>query len=199
MSARAVAILGAGLLLAGCASRDLVVILPPEPGHQVGGVVVHPNKGPDVLLDKAYASDHPGDSHVGMETAESVDKQFHDVIEARPIPPKTYNPLYFKSDSFTELSPESDAYLRQILTEFSARVAAKQAVEIVVTGHADKTSTPSHKLELSQQRADAIKARIKGQGVDESAIQTVARGQLDATGPDGQPFDKDRYVEITVR
>jgi hypothetical protein len=199
MFARPVAILCAALTLAGCASKDLVVVLPASDGH-IGGVVVHPNKGQDVLLDKAYASDHPGDSHVIMATAESVDKEFHDVIAARPIPPKTYAPLFFKIDSFKELSPESEAYLNNtILREFSERAAAKQAVEIVITGHADKTATPAHNLELSQQRADAIKDKIKGLGIPEDAIKTVARGQLDAEGPDGQPSDRDRNVEITVR
>ena len=78
------------------------------------------------------------------------------------------------------------------------RVSERRMIDARLAGGNNRQANEKTKYE-NQQRADAIKARIKGQGVDESAIQTVARGQLDATGPDGQPFDKDRYVEITVR
>ena len=198
MFVRPAVILCAALALAGCASKDLVVVLPPSDGH-IGGVVVHPNKGQDVLLDKAYASDRPGDNHVMMATAESVDKEFHDVIAARPEAPQPFEPLYFVNDSFTELKKESADYLRDTILKTFAERIKHQPVEVVITGHADKTSTPDHNMELSRKRAEGIRDQLIRLGVPEKDINVVPRGQIDAKGPDGIPTDADRFVEITER
>ena len=49
----------AAVLLAGCANKETVVVLPAADGH-IGGVVVQ-SGGKTVVLDRAYEAAHPGD------------------------------------------------------------------------------------------------------------------------------------------
>ena len=65
--------LGAAVMLAGCASGDTVVILPPSDGHGVGGVVMQA-RGKTVVLDKPYASASPGDGQAGASKADEINK-----------------------------------------------------------------------------------------------------------------------------
>lgn len=205
MFVRPAVILCAALALAGCASRDLVVVLPASDGH-VGGVVVHPNKGQDVLLDKAYASGRPGDSQVTTATAESVDKEFHDAIGARPIPPATYqlNFVYGKND----LTKDSEDKFQAVFAD----IARRAAVEIVITGHTDPVGSDSDNDALSLSRAEIIKARFEALEKAQTPppdykITTVARGKRDAKVPAGVDCkdssapvcEAARNVDITVQ
>ena len=59
------------------------------------------------MLDKAYASDRPGDCRAGTAAPEDVTKTFAEVLAARPIPPKPYK-LYFvyNSDEMRDLTKD---------------------------------------------------------------------------------------------
>lgn len=205
MLARPAAILCAALALAGCASKDMVVVLPASDGH-IGGVVLHPNKGQDVLLDKAYAAGRPGDSRVTTATAESVDKEFHDAIAARPIPPATYqlNFVYGKND----LTKESEDKFQTVFDDIARRAAA----EIVITGHTDPVGSDSDNDALSLSRAQIIKARFEALEKAKTPpldykITTVPRGKRDAKVPadvdckdsSAPVCEAARNVDITVQ
>jgi outer membrane protein OmpA-like peptidoglycan-associated protein len=205
MRMRALALLGAALLLAGCASHERIVVLPAADGH-IGGVVVHPNKGADVVLDKAYASAVPGDSHVTTATIDDVDKEFHDVLKARPIPPATYQ-LYFIYGR-NDLTPESEAKFPAVFADIAKRTAA----EIVITGHTDPVGNDGDNEKLSLDRAEIIKRRFQTlekaqQPPSDLTILTVARGKRDAQVPAGvncrdsteATCEAARNVEITVQ
>ena len=205
---RIVAALGAALLLSACASHEMVVILPPSDGH-IGGVVVHPNKGAEVVLDKTYAADVPGDSHVTTATAEGVDKEFHDAMLSFPREPKTFK-LFFERDN-AELTPDIskqfadvDAFIRD----------QDQPAEIVITGHTDTSGTPDYNEKLSLRRADLINGLfVKAVGqekLDQRHIKilTAGRGAGDAkindgvnckATPDETSCHDARNVEITVQ
>ena len=61
--------------------------------------------------------------------------------------------------------------------EVVAKMKQYPQVEVVlVTGHADRIGSQSYNQKLSQRRADAVKAYLTGQGVDEKRIETAAKG-----------------------
>lgn len=185
----------AAVLLAGCASRESVVILPAADGH-VGGVVME-SRGKTVVLDRAYASAHPGDSQVSEAKAEEVNQSFADVLAARPIPPGVHK-LYFKTDS-DEMTDDSKV-------EFNDKVFAdvhrRAAAEIVIVGHTDTTGEQGHNDGLSLDRAEATKKLLldrQGDLPPNMSITTAGRGQRDDKDPPNTSNPTERYVEIIVQ
>jgi outer membrane protein OmpA-like peptidoglycan-associated protein len=189
-------VLGAALVLAGCASNELVVVLPAADGH-IGGVVVQTNDGKTVVLDKAYASDVPGDGKAGASNAEDVNKSFAEVMAARPIPPG-HHQLYFVNDS-DEMTDASKAEFDQ---KVFADVHGRAAAEIVIIGHTDTTGTADHNDQLSRERAEAIDKLLLGRKSDlppDMSITAAGRGQRDDKDPPGTGNPLERYVDIIVQ
>ncbi|HEX4028667.1 MAG TPA: OmpA family protein [Rhizomicrobium sp.] len=185
----------AAVLLAGCAARETVIVLPAADGH-VGGVVVE-SGGKTVVLDKAYASDHPGDAQAGEAKPEEVNQGFTDVLAARPIQPGDHK-LYFKNDS-DEMTDDSKV-------EFNDKVFAdvhrRAAAEIVIIGHTDTTGETGHNDGLSRDRAEAIKKLLLDRHSElppNMGITTAGRGQRDDRDPANTPNPNERYVEIIVQ
>lgn len=52
-----------------------------------------------------------------------------------------------------------------------------QVEVILVTGHADRIGTDAYNQRLSQRRADAVKAYMVGQGIENKRIETAAKGE----------------------
>ncbi|HMH66231.1 MAG TPA: OmpA family protein [Rhizomicrobium sp.] len=193
---RFLAALGAALMLAGCASNELVVVLPAADGH-VGGVVVQTGDGKTVVLDKAYASDVPGDSKAGMSTADDVNKSFAEVMAARPIPPG-HHQLYFINDSDEMTDPSKAEFDQKVFADVHARGAA----EIVIIGHTDTTGSADHNDQLSRERAEAIKTLLLSRKSDlpqGMSITTAGRGQRDDKDPPNTANPLERYVDIIVQ
>jgi outer membrane protein OmpA-like peptidoglycan-associated protein len=146
----------------------------------------------------------PGDARVGTATAESVDKDFHAVLEARPIPPATYQ-LYFVYGK-DDLTADSEAKFPNVFAD----IARRKAAEIVITGHTDPVGSDSDNDKLSLDRASIIKTRfqtLEKQHQSDLTITTVARGKRDAQIPAAvscrnstdQVCEAARNVEITVQ
>jgi outer membrane protein OmpA-like peptidoglycan-associated protein len=193
---RALCLLGAAaFLLSACASHEMVVVLPAADGH-VGGIVVHPNRGDSVVLDKAYASNVPGDGHVGTVTAASVDKDFHDALAARPKEPGHHR-LYFLngSDTMTDLSRiEFD---KNVIADVNDRLAA----EIVIIGYTDRVGSLEDNDRLSRERAESIKKLLEKKNDLRAGmkISIGGRGERDDMEADGTPNPDERYVDIIVQ
>jgi outer membrane protein OmpA-like peptidoglycan-associated protein len=190
------AILLGASMLAGCASRDLVVVLPERDGH-VGAVMVGP-AGPDqVVLDRAYAAAHPGPNGARPFTSNSakVDREFGPALAALPAPPATFR-LYFLNDS-TEMTPNA----RENFEKVFAEIAHRPAPEIVVTGHTDTVGKPEDNDKLSYDRAAAIAELFAARGVPRDSITVAGRGDRELLIPtaDQVPEPRNRRVEITVR
>ena len=120
----------AAVLLAGCANKETVVVLPAADGH-VGGVVVQ-TPGKTVVLDHAYAADNPGDSQAGEANPEQVRKDFADVLAARPKQPVSHQ-LFFEKDS-DEMTAASKVEFNE---KVFADVDSRDVAEIVIIGHTD--------------------------------------------------------------
>jgi outer membrane protein OmpA-like peptidoglycan-associated protein len=184
-------------LLCGCASKDLVVVIPDSGDGHIGAVVVEAS-GNKAVLDTAYASATPGSGgaiKTSTTNAQDVNRIFGSAIAARPIAPKSYT-LYFKADSDV-LLPDSRAAFDDVFTDIGRRKAA----EIVVTGHTDTMGERAYNDRLSLERAKAISKLFISRGLAPAAVIAAGRGERDLLiqTPDETPEPRNRRVEITVR
>ncbi len=188
---RFVLALGGMALLAGCASKDLVVVIPESDGH-VGAVVVEA-QGTKTLLNSAYAA-ASGAKTVSVD-AQTVNQIFGSALDAQPTPPKSYL-LYFKADSLT-LTPESKSAFEQVFAD----VASRKAAEVVVTGHTDTMGEKSYNDKLSLERAKEVSRLFTARGLASDAVIAAGRGERELLVPTGDqvPEPRNRRVEITVR
>ena len=52
-----------------------------------------------------------------------------------------------------------------------------QVEVVLLTGHADRIGSDAYNQKLSQRRADAVKAYLVGQGVEDKRLETAAKGE----------------------
>jgi len=187
----------AATLLVGCASRNLVVVLPESDGH-VGAVMVRPGQN-ETVLDKAYLAAHPrsGAGRIKAFTISParVNRIFGPTLAALPQAPKTYD-LYFQNDS-VELQEGSRASFEQVFADIAARPAA----EIVITGFTDTVGSADDNDRLSLERAKAVSELFVQRGVPRESIVTAGRGSRELARPTGDNVAEplNRRVVITVR
>ena len=62
----------------------------------------------------------------------------------------------------------------------AALTDARKLQRIRLTGHADRLGSDAYNLQLSQRRADAVKAHLVTKGVPSDTIEAVGRGEADA-------------------
>ncbi len=133
------------------------------------------------------------------------------VIAAAPMAPEPVAPRapvlqrvvlpvdsMFSHDS-RELRPEA----RTALDAFAARLAGRRYDAIRVSGHADRMGEPDHNQQLSQQRADVVKAYLSGlSGIDAGRIQAMGRGSsepLTAASECAEPISRDALIVCLQR
>jgi peptidoglycan-associated lipoprotein len=80
--------------------------------------------------------------------------------------------VYFAGDS-AALSDEAKATLRRQIHWLKANPPA----QITIEGHADEWGTLAHNLELGAERATAVKAYLKANGLRAARIHTVSYGK----------------------
>lgn len=69
---------------------------------------------------------------------------------------------------------------KELDDEVVAKMKAHPQVEVIlVTGHADRIGSTAYNQQLSQHRADAVKAYLIRQGVEDKRIETAAKGESD--------------------
>ena len=95
-------------------------------------------------------------------------------LEAEIAAALSQQPITFAPVS-ADIEPESD----EVLATIAERLMAVQGVSIEVVGHTDDQGDEQENLLLSQQRAEAVVARLVELGVDETTL--IARGEGEAT------------------
>ena len=125
----------------------------------------------------------------------TISEIFHEALMAEPEEPITFI-LYFQTDT-TELSPESQQQLPQILSIIKNRTAP----DIGVIGHTDRTASDEYNHELSMQRAERIRDAIVTGGIDPPLIEVTGHGEhnplIQTADEVSEPLN--RRVEIIVR
>ena len=183
-------------MIAGCAQRGTVVLLPSSDGKPAAVSVRQGER--EVVLDQPYAAAHAtpfGPSALSRESRRKSTTQFGPAIAAQPSRPSSFT-LYFveASDEFTA---ESKVVVDRILGE----IARRPVPDVRVVGHTDAVGSDPFNDTLGQQRADVVRAALVRLGVPSADIQTISRGKREPAipTPDGIAEPRNRRVEIIVR
>lgn len=95
----------------------------------------------------------------------------------KPAPPK---PISLASTELFEfnkatLTPEARAKLDgEVIAKLKSLASIKY---IIVNGHADRLGSPQYNQQLSEKRAEAVRAYLVSKGVDASGIETLGFGK----------------------
>jgi outer membrane protein OmpA-like peptidoglycan-associated protein len=104
--------------------------------------------------------------------------------------------VFFAFDR-SEITPGAAQVLDRAIADFRSTGSTGIRIE----GHADRSGTDTYNLALSQRRAAAVVAYLRGKGVDQTAISTEAFGESRPRVPtaDGVRNDENRRAEIYLR
>lgn len=185
------------LLLAGCANKNLVVVIPDTADGHIGAVVVEAS-GNKTVLDTAYAGATPGSGGAMKPVtadAKEVTEIFGTALTAQPTPPKVFT-LYFTNDS-DQLTADSKGAFEEVFLEAKRRKVA----EVVVTGHTDTMGDGAYNDTLSLQRAKAVSKLFVAGGLTPDQVIAAGRGEREllVQTADNISEPRNRRVEITVR
>lgn len=105
-----------------------------------------------------------------------------------------------KGVHFANNSAELDDQAKKVLDEVAATLQAQAGTKIEIGGYTDSTATPDYNLNLSNQRAEAVRQYLIGKGV--AAERLAARGYGEANPRESNDTDQgreaNRRVEIRV-
>ena len=116
--------------------------------------------------------------------------------EARGMVITLSGSVLFRSDEAT-LLPEARTRLGQVT---DALMATKER-SIIVEGHTDSQGSDAHNLDLSQRRAEAVRAYIVERGYDASRVRALGVGEGQPLADNGTDEGRanNRRVEIVVQ
>ena len=121
------------------------------------------------------------------------------VPEAAPVP--TSEKVSYSADAFFDfdkaiLKPAGKASL----DELSGKLGDMNLEVIIAVGHTDSIGTDAYNQKLSIRRAEAVKAYLKGKGIEETRIYTEGKGesQPKADNATAEGRAQNRRVEIEV-
>ena len=121
------------------------------------------------------------------------------VPEAAPVP--TSEKVSYSADAFFDfdkaiLKPAGKASL----DELSGKLGGMNLEVIIAVGHTDSVGTDAYNQKLSIRRAEAVKAYLKGKGIEETRIYTEGKGesQPKADNATAEGRAQNRRVELEV-
>lgn len=66
-------------------------------------------------------------------------------------------------------------------------------------GHADPRGEMEYNIALGQKRAGSVADYLMTKGLQKDRIDTLSKGELEATGTDEEGWARDRFVDVTLR
>ncbi len=189
-----VALLTLVALLAGCAPRSYVVLLP-SPDDSVGQVVVQGPYGEQVLTQAQQGAALNGRTAPFAVRDDQLQRDFGAARAARPELPEQFL-LYFENGDVA-LTDQSQALLGTILE----RAQARTAVDISVIGHSDTVGHADTNEALALGRAQSIADQLTQLGLPDVVITVDSHGErnLLVPTPDETAEPRNRRVEVTLR
>lgn len=188
----------ATMLIAGCAGKTTVVLVP-DPDGRTGTVIVS-NEAGTVAIDTAnQATTISGPQSAPKEPApmakEKIETVFSRAIDAQPKPPVHFI-LYFINDS-KELRQDS----RKMLPDILQTIEKRHSVDISAIGHTDTVGSKEYNFNLSKERAKAVATYLIGHGVEPGHISVTSHGEGNPLIPTGDNVSepRNRRVEVVIR
>ncbi|HHO49001.1 MAG TPA: OmpA family protein [Desulfobacteraceae bacterium] len=184
--------------LAGCASRNLVVLLPDQDGS-VGAIEVANARGSVTIAEPgetaSVASADRAPKAAKPMSEEKISRTFREALAAEPRRPEIFL-LYYQRDS-TRLTDQSTALIPQILEAIRER----ESLDISVIGHTDRIGDRKYNFILSRERARHVRDLLVEKGVDAELISVTSHGEDNPLipTPDEVAEPKNRRVEVVVR
>lgn len=180
-------------VLALCPPKELYLVLPNADGRPGAGAINVERGGANTLLDRSYAAaelreENP--AQVPVETGE-VQAVFGPALAAMPMLPSRFR-LVFRPES-DELSAESGPEYRKLLADIKRR----SIYQVEVASYADGARRGRN----PQAQAEALRAALIRDGVDERTISLVTRTRPVEPAAPGKRVAELRtdQVEVTVR
>jgi outer membrane protein OmpA-like peptidoglycan-associated protein len=188
------------LALTACSSNESLFVLVPDADGEVGSIEVSNDRGSVTLTEPGQTAEVRGaGSRVkvadeAMSDAE-IRRIFGSALAVEPQPPRVFT-IYFASDS-AALDPGAVEVLDEVLDE----IAGRDSLDVSVNGHSDRSGESEHNRRLSLERAEAVRNRLIGEGVDAELIDVAYHGEGDPVVPteDGVAEPRNRRVEVIVR
>ncbi len=184
------------LFALGCAQRQALFVVLPNADGSSGAITVDDGQK-SMVLDKPYAAGEEKSGSVASTTidAQQVQQVFGNALAAQPILPSHFR-LYFNKDTDT-LTPDSQKQYSAVFDDIKRR----PVYQVEVVGYTDTLGNTSHNQQLSLKRAEAIRDRLRHDGLKPDSISVAGRGELDPAAPTGPQVSEplNRRVEITVR
>lgn len=105
--------------------------------------------------------------------------------------------VLFEFDS-DQLKPGAEGVLRELLAVMNAH---PELGHITVLGHTDNTGSAAYNLDLSERRAEAVRAWLVQNGVDPARVSAEGRGEEEPLEPNDTPSGRaaNRRVEVVLR
>ncbi len=179
--------------------QETQVILLSEADGRVGAVEVRTEVGSSLLneagqMARVTAADRPPAEPVKL-SQEQIEADYAEVLAAEPPRPKKFL-LYFEGGS-ARLTAASQALLPQILSEIRQRKSAT----IGVYGHSDRVGAAAYNLQLSLERATAVRDLLTAEGVKPALLDIDSHGEGNPLVPtaDNVAEPRNRRVEVVVR
>ena len=185
------------MLLTACsATKELIVLVPEEDGT-LGSVTIGEGER-SIIIDTPLAAakiDARGRVKQEAISQAEINRMFEAALAAQP--PKSISFLLYFPEGSTKVMSESQATLEALFAE----VARRQAVEVQITGHADRLGSVADNDRLSLARAQAVQHMLTQLGLRSDFIRAIGRGEREplVPTPDEQPEPRNRRVEVIVR
>lgn len=185
-------------LIAGCAARQTVVLVPDPDGH-VGKAEVATTAGTQLLEkpnDMTRVSG-PSAPPAAVTTAppDYVAVTFTDVLAIEPRPAEKFI-LFFQTGT-TRLTEESQNAIATMVETIKRR----GAITIAISGHADASGSAQINDKIAYERADLVQKLLVQSGVDPQRMTVSSYGKANplVPTPDGVAEPRNRRVEVVIR
>lgn len=130
-----------------------------------------------VRPDEAPVTAQPQTPRAVVEASSAEKSVVDEVAVSREVARNIAPPVVLFGFNSTELSSSERDRLAAWATFIREAGTLKEAVTIVIEGHADERGTEEYNLVLGEKRASSVRSYLARMGVDASKMKTVSYGE----------------------